>query len=243
MLEFLCPNGHKIHCADANTGRAAKCPRCGVKFRIPTLTDVAIFEEEASAATAGDVVSPSPPADDPGEPAPVQNPTAEGPAQTAAEIDFLCPNGHALHGPADLQGQLGECPECDARFRIPLVDAPAQGDESYEVLHAGAATHVADDQLAIATTMLQAAATASPMAELFAQLWALRGESGRVELHLADGEILVPQGFAPVLSAHDHAVFAVEQADGRHTVVAIPWATIVRMEIKDIAALPPEMTP
>ena len=35
MIEFLCPNGHRIRCQAVQVGRAGKCPRCGVKFRIP----------------------------------------------------------------------------------------------------------------------------------------------------------------------------------------------------------------
>ena len=35
MIEFLCPNGHRIRCQAEQAGRAAKCPRCGVKFRVP----------------------------------------------------------------------------------------------------------------------------------------------------------------------------------------------------------------
>lgn len=36
MIEFLCPNNHKIRCPDDQAGRAAKCPKCGVKFLIPS---------------------------------------------------------------------------------------------------------------------------------------------------------------------------------------------------------------
>jgi hypothetical protein len=36
VIEFLCPNNHKIRCPDDQAGRAAKCPKCGVKFLIPS---------------------------------------------------------------------------------------------------------------------------------------------------------------------------------------------------------------
>jgi hypothetical protein len=36
VIEFLCPNNHRIRCPDEQAGRAAKCPKCGVKFLIPT---------------------------------------------------------------------------------------------------------------------------------------------------------------------------------------------------------------
>jgi hypothetical protein len=36
VIECLCPNNHKIRCPDELAGRAAKCPKCGLKFPIPT---------------------------------------------------------------------------------------------------------------------------------------------------------------------------------------------------------------
>lgn len=36
MIEFLCPNNHKIRCSDDRAGLEAKCPKCGVKFLIPS---------------------------------------------------------------------------------------------------------------------------------------------------------------------------------------------------------------
>lgn len=35
VIEFLCPNNHRIRCPDDQAGHAAKCPKCGVKFLIP----------------------------------------------------------------------------------------------------------------------------------------------------------------------------------------------------------------
>jgi hypothetical protein len=36
VIEFLCPNNHRIRCPDDQAGNAAKCPKCGVKFVIPS---------------------------------------------------------------------------------------------------------------------------------------------------------------------------------------------------------------
>ena len=35
-------------------------------------------------------------------------------------IRFLCPNGHRLNVKEFLAGKRGICPECDARFLVPL---------------------------------------------------------------------------------------------------------------------------
>ncbi|MCC9609138.1 hypothetical protein LOC68_06735 [Blastopirellula sp. JC732] len=49
------------------------------------------------------------------------------------DLVFLCPNGHKLHAPRKLQGQAGQCPHCNVKFRVPVVDgdeANAGGDAS-----------------------------------------------------------------------------------------------------------------
>jgi hypothetical protein len=56
--------------------------------------------------------------------APPAVPAAPATPAKDRQIEFLCPNGHHLHGPATLQGRAGECPECGSRFRIPVVDEP-----------------------------------------------------------------------------------------------------------------------
>ena len=35
---------------------------------------------------------------------------------------FLCPNGHKLNAKRRLQGHVGQCPHCNAKFRIPMWD-------------------------------------------------------------------------------------------------------------------------
>jgi len=35
---------------------------------------------------------------------------------------FLCPNGHKLNSKRRLQGHVGQCPHCGAKFRIPMWD-------------------------------------------------------------------------------------------------------------------------
>jgi hypothetical protein len=109
-LRFLCPNGHKIHCPVNRAGRAAKCPKCGVKFQIPDASDV-------EAGGSGDSLLAI---SDSGPSVPLGG-TARRP-QPEQQIEFLCPNGHLLHGPASMQGRPGQCPDCGAKFRVPTYD-------------------------------------------------------------------------------------------------------------------------
>ena len=53
VIDFLCPNGHRIRCQAEQVGRAAKCPRCGVKFRVPEPAD----QGGSEAATSDSKVS------------------------------------------------------------------------------------------------------------------------------------------------------------------------------------------
>jgi hypothetical protein len=115
VLEFLCPQGHKIRCSDAQAGRAAKCPRCGVQFLIPIPT-----EHEAPQVGHDSAASVPELAQSKGAGSSPSSPLRTRPKEP--QIEFLCPNGHHLHGPSSLQGRAGECPECGSRFRIPTYD-------------------------------------------------------------------------------------------------------------------------
>jgi len=125
VSDFLCPNGHRIHCLADQAGRAAKCPRCGVRFRIPTQEGV-----PAEAAPGADSdISPPELSDSGASSASAVRPR---PSQKEPQIEFLCPNGHHLHGPASLQGRPGACPECGSRFRIPILDESDEQEEEQE---------------------------------------------------------------------------------------------------------------
>ncbi len=96
-IEAVCPQGHKIRCPDDKAGKTGKCPKCGKPFKIP-----------AGNKADNDAV-------------------AEQQAEVDDTIEFLCPNGHRLSGPASLQGKPGQCPHCDERFIIP--DYSEEDDE------------------------------------------------------------------------------------------------------------------
>ncbi len=131
MIEFLCPNGHRIRCQAEQAGRAAKCPRCGVKFRIPDAADLNIPEAGDSDSNVS-----LPEFTDSGF---SDNKLASvgGGIQKEPQIEFLCPNNHRLFGPASLQGKPGECPECGSRFRIPTYDEGPGEEQTQEKVDFG----------------------------------------------------------------------------------------------------------
>jgi hypothetical protein len=62
-----------------------------------------------------------------------------------------------------------------------------------------------------------------------------------IELHLAGGETLLPERFAPALSQHSHGVFALREPAGTHTLTVVAWDSVVRIQIRGVAVLPEEM--
>ena len=107
VIEFLCPNGHKIRCADDRANKPAKCPKCGVKFYVPG-------PEESEPSESGSWAT-----------APVQASGSPGSSSSKLasreQIEFLCPNGHRLWAAVGLQGRPGQCPECGSKFHIPTL--------------------------------------------------------------------------------------------------------------------------
>jgi DNA-directed RNA polymerase subunit RPC12/RpoP len=248
VIEFQCPNGHKIHCPEEQAGRAAKCPRCGVRFRIPDPSEVG---GSAVAPGSSDVGRPDltdstvPPAAGPAAPRAAPAPPKE------ETIEFLCPNGHRLHGPASLQGRPGECPECGSRFRIPLYDEVSEGEETGEGIVAGRANGSLDSFVRRSEVDFGSAGTAEakaaerggavsdhPLPDLIARLWAQKPADGAVELRLSNGDTLRPERFVTKLSQGTHAVFAIQEADGKYTLAAIAWESIQQILVRGLSNLP-----
>jgi len=257
LLEFLCPNGHKINCPTEQAGKAAKCPRCGVRFRIPEPAETppsGVWSQESEPSRpeltdSGEDVVPPPAA---GQPA--GSPGGSLTNSQSPEIEFLCPNGHRLYGPADTQGHPGECPQCGAKFRIPVYDdaadeqdaAPAPEPARQEVKTQttpapAAAVTVTEEEKSVAADVSEPADAGHPLAELFARLWAEKAPAASVELHLGNGEKLVPDRFAETLSRRNHCVFAVQEPGGTHTLTIVAWDSIVRVLVRGVTQLPEEM--
>ena len=241
VIQFLCPNGHKIHCPDDRAGKPARCPKCGAKFRVPDL--------EAE--------------DEQGED-PRENEAGGSHAATAEEqIEFLCPNGHRLHGPASLQGKAGQCPECGSRFRVPSYDeVPDVGEQQPEQQISltdsddlvtlqeaeaedsavGARRIVGGSGISPSSVGLAGASSVGPklhpLAQLLAKLWEAKPQEAVVELHLNGGEKFVPQHFFKSVSYGSHGLFAVEESDGTYTLIAIAWDSVQRVQFRNLKRLP-----
>lgn len=252
VIEFLCPNGHKIRCGEERAGRAAKCPKCGEKFLVPDLSEIRV--------TTG--------ADVPQGPEVGSGPIA--PREDAGQIQFLCPNGHQLSATSEAQGTPGQCPHCGSKFHVPRLEGasgeafpessdrarpiatPPDGRGLPPLASAGPpdafATDVGDsgetyeavlvEDTEDDTELAHSPEPTDPSLDLLGAIWREKQAGAIVELHLADGETLVPDHYAASLSRGRHALFAVVEPDGSHTLTAIAWETITRIRTTGVKRLP-----
>jgi hypothetical protein len=267
-ITFQCPNGHKLSCPQTLAGKPGKCPKCGAVFRVPQPSSAAPVASDASPnpfsflsqeddesepdSAAPDDESPRQ-EEDQGIPAQEDElQIGEGPAG-ADEIVFLCPNGHRLHGPANLVGRPGQCPHCQVRFLIPSPeDVPdddevdAEQDESISLdeilihLDTGSKGSSLDRASGSKPSIGPNAATGHPLAALMARLWAAKSANSSIELHLGDGKLLVPDEFAKQSPATNYGLFAMREANGSHTLTAVSWDSIERITVRGLAQLPKE---
>lgn len=240
LIEFLCPNGHPVHAPEEYAGRHGKCPQCGAKFQIPTPSK--IEKSGAKKTEKGPADGPPPAAKEP-------------------QIEFLCPNGHRLHGPTSLQGKPGQCPECGSRFRIPSYDEDVSEEEQVEQQEIGVGgvtgqgsgldleQEAATDENAFAVDIEHLggpppvpseAGGEHPWAALLAKLWTQQAPGAVLEVLLSDGEALVPDRFSAAEGGR-HAVFAVKNSNGTYTVTAVAWEAITRVLVRGMKTLPEEM--
>ncbi len=246
VIQFLCPNGHKIHCPYDRAGKPAKCPKCGAKFRVPELDAEEEQGEEPEENEAGGAHA------------------GGAPAATAEEqIEFLCPNGHRLHGPASLQGKAGQCPECGSRFRVPSYDEVPDVEEQQpeqqisltdsddlvtlqeaEAEDSGVGARRIADGSGVSPSSVGLSGPSSagpklhPLARLLVRLWETKPQEAVVELCFHDGEKIVPQRFFKTSSSGSHGLFAVEEEDGTYTLIAISWDSVQRVNLRSLKRLP-----
>ncbi|NMC20909.1 MAG: hypothetical protein GYA33_10870 [Thermogutta sp.] len=252
-IEFLCPNGHRIRCSDDRAGKPAKCPRCGIKFLIPTLEEIAAAEKAEEAA------------------ANISSGKKEG------RIEFLCPNGHRLFGPAELQGKPGKCPECGSTFRIPSYEELTESERTAATqvsVAADSAIEAKRNSLAVGQGLGDSAITfdsglhldltggrpagdsqrnsmpkpggvgaaengGASMAEVFRSIWEAKPSGAELRVELEGGRSLLVEEAFPSWTGERLLVVRAEESPYGRGLVVVPWSAVRWVHIKGMADPPP----
>jgi DNA-directed RNA polymerase subunit RPC12/RpoP len=266
VIRFLCPNGHKVHCGDDQAGKPAKCPQCGTRFLVPESAGESVTGG-ASETTRGNTLGKKGPASGSNSSVDLRGlttmttPGSSGVGRPKAEeeIEFLCPNGHRLHGPARLQGKAGQCPECGSRFRVPSYEevpedsavAPS-AEPAIRLLdrnESNAIPEAVSDGSNGARRQGEGAAkpqspgsdftgTAANIRGLFLRLWEEKAQGAAIVVFLPGGGKIVPNYFYPQASQGPQAVFANDEPDGTITVTTVAWHTIERVQVRGLKKVP-----
>ena len=80
-----------------------------------------------------------------------------------------------------------------------------------------------------------------PTASLVARLWAERVHGGVIELHLANGSVILPEWYDANWSRGSHGLFASQAADGTVTLTAVSWETVQKVIVRKLTAVPDDM--
>ncbi len=248
-IEFLCPNGHRIRCSEDRAGKPAKCPRCGIKFLIPTLEEIAAAEKGNTASTSAA-------------------------AGKEGRIEFLCPNGHRLFGPAELQGKPGKCPECGSTFRIPSYEelsepeqtaatpvsvasdsgietksntlAVGQGlgdsaitlDSSIQLDLTGGRSFADSKQATVKPSSSGASSVGATMADIFRRIWQAKPPGAEVRVELEGGRSLLVQDCFSSWTGETLLVVRAEESPYGRGLVVVPWSAVRFMHVKGMAEPP-----
>jgi hypothetical protein len=232
-------------CPDNLAGKAGKCPHCDAKFRIPLpgASGVGDSVKSTNGGTAATVEAAPAPKAAATETAPAATAPAirtydpdHDPAPKADEIVFLCPEGHQLAGPATAAGEAEECPVCHTRFLVPNPEDIEDEEPGVPEINLPQLLAVADTPEGFSLNGDDAGTRG--IGQLFAVLWQYKGMNCPIELHLGEGRVLVPNGFAPESAALSHAVFTVTEPNGATTLTVIAWNAIERINVRNLYDIP-----
>ncbi|MGC4002606.1 MAG: hypothetical protein QM811_05465 [Pirellulales bacterium] len=240
-IVFLCPNGHKLNGPTKLAGRLGQCPHCHEKFEIPPL-DV-IRAAEAARAEAGEY---------------------DGNLSDLQSVEFDSSMQSGVGGSRLGQAAVAE-PEGDTDQFARAIEAvrseehqrrleeaqrkqdeQRKHEEQQRWLQEKATSSSAMQRAVPAAPTAQALPTPTraanhPLADLVVRLWDEREHGGIIELHLAGGNVYLPDWFEKHLSMQTHGLFAAQAADGTVTMTVIPWDEVERVVIRGVVGLPDGM--
>jgi hypothetical protein len=246
VIRFSCPNGHIITARDEHAGRENKCPKCGVAIVVPPAS--------AGPGADGTEAAPAPGSDDTIVFLCPNGHRLHGPRSLEGRA------GQCPHCGARFRVPSHDDPEEEEEGSRILVGAtPGAGELAVQGIAPGDSGPKADEPFfnfsfddaprgergssVVADTPLIDTGSAQrgdhhPLAELFTRFWDEKSRGAFVELHLAQGAVVVPERYARDLSGGRYGVFAVKDADGTHTLTVVEWDTIARISVRRVSKLP-----
>ena len=257
MIEFLCPNGHRIRCQAEQAGRAAKCPRCGVKFRVPKSTDLEVSEVAGSDSkilrpefvdSTGSSQKASRRWGGRAKGAPDRVPVSERasfaragqssrPAGGVPRMWLPLPNPHLRRHFGRGRGRKGDQSgpgRWPRRFgcRQARRDGSPAGPTGWRQPGSARGRRHADRHLWRGCGGPRHGRPGGPTLGRAA-------DGATIELRLRDGETVVPHEFLKKLSQQNHqGVFAVKEADGRLSLVVVAWDAVATATLRGLSELP-----
>jgi hypothetical protein len=116
VIEFRCPNGHRLNCPDERAGLPGKCPKCKATFRVPQPGVPEVEHPEAE--------RPEAPISDSG----VSEPEITEPQSESTNLSFLnsgLTSGDSQHVPTGGSGKMANPAEVATETESPAAEAPA----------------------------------------------------------------------------------------------------------------------
>jgi len=145
-----------------------------------------------------------------------------------------------------LKGKAGQCPHCNARFRIPTDDdlelsegeaSLEEGGPGSESAEGGVNSSQGEAGEGAGDFLQPPPAGPRGLGYIVGRLWDWRTQDTELEIFLAEGEIIVPDYYSEFLSTSDYGVFATQDSDGTFAISVIPWTTVRRVGMRRLGDL------
>lgn len=161
----------------------------------------------------------------------------EIPAAAALEAK---PTASAPTAAPEVTPPLAETGELPVGVGVSEADAAA-GDESWDFIGEPSESVHESVPWTTAGAAEESVDAGHPTASLVARLWAERAHGGVIELHLANGSVILPEWYDANWSRGSHGLFASQSADGTVTLTAVAWDTVQKVIVRKLTAVPDDM--
>ncbi|MEZ6111317.1 MAG: heavy metal-binding domain-containing protein [Pirellulaceae bacterium] len=247
-IHFVCPNGHELSAPEERAGKPGRCPKCQTEFLVPELDDDE-DEGDGNAVSSGSRV----PANQ-AETIVFLCPNGHklnGPAKLKGRPG-QCPHCGAKFRIPDDDDEPDEPIVEDI---VEIADGPGVGgedgppraseleetplDEPLETVEIVEEVDEVPDAEALELTSVQnQSAEPHPLYAMLKWLCENRPDKQPILIRLRDGEVLEVDRFSTVQSNGPFAIFAVEEAADRFSVIGVDWREIVRVDLHRLPTLP-----